>query len=305
MRTLLIPILLVALACSSPPTKVDPSPGGTAVERHPPPGRNLLWEIRSPSRVLYLLGSVHIGDPSLYPLSPQIEAAFANSRRLAVEVDIERTPGMAGQEGLLYGLYRDGRSLRDTLSPELFAELDVELRKYGLTALSLAHMKPWFVALMVTNLRYERTTYSAEYGVDRHFLRRARGRMPILELETAALQMNMFNLLSDDLQADFLRETLRDTEGSVDRLETIVNAWRQGDDRTLASFLFDSDPNDRLAQALRKIVFDDRNYAMAEKIEGYLHEGETCFVIVGAGHLLGDTGIVKLLRERGYSTRRL
>ena len=40
---------------------------------------------------------------------------------------------------------------------------------------------------------------------------------------------------------------------------------------------------------------------MASKIEGYLKTKETYFVVVGAGHLVGDKGIIKMLKERGYS----
>ncbi len=291
--------LLFFLACAATPERQMP-PG-----RYPEPGRNLLWEIRSPTGTLYLLGSVHVGDPTLYPLSPPIERAFALANKLAVEVDVEKNPGETSLEALKFGVYQDGRSLPQILPNDVWLALDEEMRKYGLSAASFMHVKPWFVALMIINLRYEKTNYSAEYGVDRHFLRRARGRVPIVELESAALQMDMFNLLSDELQVQFLRDTLDARARSVPRLEEIVGAWRVGDDQKLETYLFADDPHDKLSQALRKIVFDDRNFAMAAKIEEYLKSGDSFFVVVGAGHLLGPTGIVTLLGQRGYSVRRL
>ena len=50
-----------------------------------------------------------------------------------------------------------------------------------------------------------------------------------------------------------------------------------------------------------KIMFDDRNLNMADKAEEYLKTGKTTFYIVGAGHMVGETGIIKLLRDRGYT----
>jgi uncharacterized protein YbaP (TraB family) len=39
---------------------------------------------------------------------------------------------------------------------------------------------------------------------------------------------------------------------------------------------------------------------MADKIDRYLTQNSVYFVVVGAGHLIGDQGIVKLLEKRGY-----
>ena len=47
-------------------------------------------------------------------------------------------------------------------------------------------------------------------------------------------------------------------------------------------------------------LFYRRNVDMARKIEDLLKTGEIQFVVVGAGHLVGDRGIVELL-EKNYS----
>ena len=48
-------------------------------------------------------------------------------------------------------------------------------------------------------------------------------------------------------------------------------------------------------------LFDERNALMAEKTEGYLRAGKGCLVVVGAGHLVGETGILKRLSDRGIT----
>jgi hypothetical protein len=44
---------------------------------------------------------------------------------------------------------------------------------------------------------------------------------------------------------------------------------------------------------------------MVSKIEEYLKEKETFFVIVGAGHLVGNQGIIELLKGKGFLLEQL
>ena len=44
---------------------------------------------------------------------------------------------------------------------------------------------------------------------------------------------------------------------------------------------------------------------MTEKIKGYLEEEGTFFVIAGAAHMVGEDGIVALLRNEGYTVRQM
>ena len=47
-------------------------------------------------------------------------------------------------------------------------------------------------------------------------------------------------------------------------------------------------------------LFNDRNRKMVSKIEDYLKGKGIYFVIVGAGHMIGEKGIVETLRKKGY-----
>jgi uncharacterized protein YbaP (TraB family) len=44
---------------------------------------------------------------------------------------------------------------------------------------------------------------------------------------------------------------------------------------------------------------------MAEKIEEFLADDEIYFVVVGAGHLVGENGLINLLKNQGYETEQL
>jgi len=54
------------------------------------------------------------------------------------------------------------------------------------------------------------------------------------------------------------------------------------------------------SKSLEKKLLDDRNVAMTGKMEEYLKGKEPIFVVVGAAHIIGDKGIAKQLRDKGY-----
>jgi uncharacterized protein YbaP (TraB family) len=58
----------------------------------------------------------------------------------------------------------------------------------------------------------------------------------------------------------------------------------------------------RLAREFQRRLIVDRNHRMAERMEPYLRQGGA-FVAVGALHLPGDQGLIRLLEQRGYSVR--
>ena len=77
----------------------------------------------------------------------------------------------------------------------------------------------------------------------------------------------------------------------------MYNAWKNGDVKTLVEIAFteyDDMPN---AEGFKKAFIYDRNVGMAKKIEQFLKTGKTYFVVVGAAHIIGDKGVLKLLEN--------
>ncbi|MDD4194832.1 MAG: TraB/GumN family protein [Syntrophorhabdaceae bacterium] len=54
-----------------------------------------------------------------------------------------------------------------------------------------------------------------------------------------------------------------------------------------------------------KKIMTDRNRNMTKRISTYLKSGGRVFVVVGAGHMVGDEGIIELLRKEGYRVDQL
>ncbi|MCC6202388.1 MAG: TraB/GumN family protein [Gammaproteobacteria bacterium] len=261
---------------------------------------SLFWKVESGTAVVYLLGSIHVGTPELYPFPEVVEQAFAASDRLVLEVDVtELDQAQVGALTLRLGLATDGTTLQALLPAELYAAAEAEMRRLGLAMAPFQVMKPWLFALTLMQLGTERQGFAAEQGVDLHFARRATGKQ-VLGLETIDEQLGLFDNLTTAQQILLLQNYLHDLRRTREGIEQLVAAYRRLDAAWIRDFLFESLQEDPANAALYDIVLDQRNLRMAAKLDSMLRGEDTHFVVVGAAHLFGDQGLVALLRQRGY-----
>lgn len=147
--------------------------------------------------------------------------------------------------------------------------------------------------------------FDPNLGIDKHFLSKAEGTKKVLELESLDYQVDLLSGFSDQDQELLLVYTLDDLRILEQELEKLTRAWTTGDTKGVESILTRSVSEDkRLSSVFEKVVYE-RNRKMASRIEDFLQTKESYFVIVGAGHLVGDRGIVEILRTKGYGVEQL
>lgn len=289
------PAALAQPAAEQAAIKPDPA------SRQQGEGKSFLWKVRSKTATVYLLGSVHVAKKDLYPLSPAIESAFDESDKLVLEINLDAaSQGAAALKLLRTGSYGPGDSLEKHIDKELKEKLDTCLKKSGLPAGALSRFKPWLVAVQLTMLELQKEGFDAKNGIDHYFQGKAQGKKPILSLETADDQVQMFADFPEDLQEAMLRQTLDELPETGRTIEATFAAWKKGDTDALDELLL-APMRTREYKPLFQKIFIDRNEKMAEKIEGLLKTDGTCFVVVGAGHLIGEKGIVDLLQKKNYT----
>jgi uncharacterized protein YbaP (TraB family) len=52
-------------------------------------------------------------------------------------------------------------------------------------------------------------------------------------------------------------------------------------------------------------MLQDRNVRMADATEQFLKGKERAFVVVGAAHMVGPDGVVRILEKRGYKVEQV
>jgi len=269
-----------------------------AVEPAATSKRVFMWRVKSTNSTVYLLGSIHVAKPSMYPLDARIEKAFSNSDVLVVEADAspDKALGLAMQM-MTRASYPPDDGLDKHISKDLFDTIETRMATNGIPPAMVKGLKPWFIAMTLTLGELSDLGIDPQLGIDLHFLQKAKGK-PIVELEGAEAQFSLLDGFTDKQQEDFLKFTLKDNENIAKSIDEMIAAWSDGDAKKLDDLIMQSVKESPEMQSLYAELFDDRNTKMAAKIEDMMKTGKTYFVVVGAGHLVGKTGLLQLLGKK-------
>jgi uncharacterized protein YbaP (TraB family) len=267
--------------------------------------KSFLWKVQSKTNTVYVLGSIHYLKKEMYPLDEKIEKAFDQSNILGVEANVDNVSKMDVQKLVETAFYSGDETLEKHLSPEAFELVKKQLTELGASLEAANKYRPWFLALSLASIEIVKLGFDPNYGIDRYFLSKATEKKKIVELESLEYQINLFSALSEKDQELFLLYTLKDIKVLEQELDKLIKAWTAGDEKGIELIMTKSIKEDKkLIPVYEKLVIE-RNRKMVSKIEEYLKEKETFFVIVGAGHLVGNQGIIELLKGKGFLLEQL
>lgn len=279
----------------------------------------LLWKATKGNTTVYMLGSIHIADASIYPMDKTLLDIFNQSSALLVEANLfDQKDGMAYMQS--HSVYTDGKKLKDVLSPSTYQEVQKAFAKYGIPEETYGILKPWTASntLMILQMSNASSasgaSTAANAGIDMYFLTKAllTGK-PIVELEGLKFQTDLFDKMSPQIQESSLLEAAKavntvaapESKESANKeaalLDNWLSLWKKGDEAEFKkSFMAGSEESN---SEYTKALFGERDKSMAEKIAKLLeqNDGKTYFVVVGAGHLALDTSVVEILKKQGYN----
>ena len=259
------------------------------------------WKATSGKNVTYLLGSIHVGSKDFYPLPREVEDAFESSAVLVVEVDVNRIDKQKLNAFILAeGLYQGDDLLWHHVNKETKQNIEKYCSTYGLPVERVSKMKPWLLASMASAIVMMKSGIGLDSGIDKHFLDKAgkaKDKKRVVEIESAEFQLKIFTSLSDDLQEKFLDAAMEDVGGIPERTNRMMEAWLSGDPDRVEKLIRESSSG---PEQIKKALLQDRNPHMADVAEEFLKGEEQAFVVVGAAHMVGQEGVVAILRNRGF-----
>ena len=280
----------------------------TATQKSAVPNRGVLYRVSHRGNTSYLFGTVHVGQTAFYPLEPQVTRALSAADKLVLEVDIRDTLTIQ-QAVLRHGIYPDGQTIDQHVSADNLEKLKQALQAADIPFESIARMKPWMITNLLIVQAMARAGYPAEQGIELYFASVAqKEKKAVQQLETADYQLSLFNGLSDAQQEEYLKENLAQlADGSaIKKGLALITAWKNADNQALETALFEmQSESSASAKFLKRVLLDERNPNMVNKIEALLKTDKKTFVAVGALHLIGDKGVPELLRQRGYKVQKL
>jgi uncharacterized protein YbaP (TraB family) len=267
-------------------------------------GPSSVWKVEKDGKRLYLGGTIHLLRREDHPLPAVFDQAYNDSTKVVFELppDSEGDP-KAAQLMQKLGAYGPEDRLADHISPATMQLLQAWLKKHQQSLELFTSMKPWMLALTIAATEYQRIGAEPAYGVDQHFEERARrDGKSTMGLETVEFQLNIFAGLSAELQEELLLQTLSEAEAIREDFEELLTAWHRGDADKLQRFLFrDADKYPDLMEAF----LTRRNKSWVQPVMEHLKGDGTAFVLVGAGHLGGENGLIDLLTKQGCTVTQL
>ena len=286
-------------------------------------GAPALWRVSDgDGNVMYVMGSIHIGEESMYPFDDRVLNAFDECDYLAVEYDViaseKASENMTPQENLEYlsqFMYKNGETIKDHLSEQTYSAAVSYLKECGMYSEQMDLLVPAFWSSMISSLVTEQSGYLTDYGVDRTFINMANeSGKGILEVESEEKQLELMLSFDDIVYDDSISEILSLREQVGMQYAYMIDLWKRGREDLLDTLtngttaLFSGDEDSDYAKAYEeynKAMVDDRNVYMAQKADSYFNEGKKVFFVVGAAHVCGDGGIIELLKDMGYTAERV
>lgn len=271
------------------------------------PPRPLLWKVSDADNSLYLLGSFHFLKDADYPQAASTYAALDDAERVVFELSPAEMndPELAGKMALA-ARRTDGRTLQQSVPEATWQALSAYTARRGLAVANFQPYEAWFVSLLVSINEMQLLGLDPEMGLDKHFAQRAlEAGKPVAGLETGDQQIALFDGMDHTQQLQALDDTLAEMADIESEIEAMHALWRAGD----ADGLFAATGAEMKADypALYQRINVDRNRAWLPRLAGMLDQGtsDDTLVVVGAMHLLGQDGVVAMLKAKGYTVERL
>lgn len=272
--------------------------------------KSLLWEVtgKGLSAPSYVYGTIHMIDKKDFFFTDPTKSAMDQADQFAFEIDLEKMNDIGAMMPLMMKAFMRGdTSLSDLLTTEEYEMVGKHFQKIGLPLMFVERIKPMFLSALSggESLAPPGSDNGSSSMVSYEFEIMdvaKKGKKPISGLETAEFQMSMFDSIPYKVQAQMLVESIQseaDTSGSS-QMDEMVQMYKDQDIDAMVTMM-DSEGG---MGGFEDLLLVNRNKKWIPIMEAMMKEKVTFFA-VGAGHLGGEYGVIRLLKEAGYSLKPL
>ncbi|ENN89584.1 GumN family protein [Rhizobium freirei PRF 81] len=252
---------------------------------------------------------MHVSDSRVLTMPKGAAEAVASSDTIVVESD-EILDDKKAAATLFANpsltMLADGSTISQHLSPEDNARLEAGLKERGIVLAAVSRMQPWLIAssFEMTGCEVRRKTAGAKFLDQKLASDAAAQGKQVKGLETLAEQAKAMSDLPTELHLKSLIQTLELGNKINDVNETMTDLYLVGNIGAMVPMLKVIEPSQKITDAdtaaFEQRIILDRNKVMAERSAPILGKGNA-FIAVGALHLVGDQGLVALLRKQGFT----
>lgn len=277
-------------------------PGNGQSEKQRSLENSLLWKISGNGLIKpsYLYGTIHMICKDDAALGDSLVAAIEASDRVYFEVDMDNLMEMLSA-------FKDFKMKNDTTLADLLSKEDyekvkeyMESKNIMLPFSKLETYKPMLASslLMESGIGCEQSVAMEQLILE---VAKKNGKR-VDGLETMSYQASIFDSIPYKLQAEQLLKYINDDgdKSKADKqFEEMIEAYKAQDIEKLGKFVSGDDGG---LENYEDILIYNRNRNWVAKLKKIMPE-KSLTIAVGAGHLAGDKGVIKLLRKEGYTVR--
>lgn len=260
----------------------------------------------------YIVGTYHLAPAKFVD-----DIAGAREAMTAVEQvygEVDMNDAAATQLTMLSAMMLpEGETITDHFSAEEMERINAYMREVmgvdfnnPMIANQLGRFRPSVLAMQLMVMQYMKMTpdFDAMNLIDDYFQKEARkmGKR-VGGFETAEFQINLlYGSKSMEEEREELMELVDNNDEVLEQMQAMTDAYFTFDIKAIDSLTAAELESGSMSAEEFTAMLTDRNHRWVEAMPQIMQEAPTLFV-VGAGHLPGNEGVLKLLKEAGYKVK--
>lgn len=251
--------------------------------------QSLLWELRDDSgSSSYLFGTMHVRDYRAFIYQDIITSYIDECKIFATEFDLRERDSLKSAD---ISSMPNGESLLNLLGVRKYQRLNRMIHKsFGIDIDLVNRVLPLFTINMLTESILTKSkivpldTFLWQYA--ENIQRDLRG------VETFSEQLVTLSKIPIKYQVKSLVEIGKNPKKFRKQIMGLIEQYVEGDIKGLYK------TSKKSLGKQRKLLLYDRNFIMAKRIRIMINDNKS-FVAIGAGHLGGKKGVLRLLKKSG------
>ena len=263
----------------------------------------ILWKISgNGAKDSYLLGSHHVAPMSVLDGIAGFNDAFASCQQMYGEIDMESASQDMMMQAQKYMVAPADSTLSKVLTADQMAIVDAAVQKYTHMPVAQFDMvKPAVLSAQISVLQAAQAFegFDPTKAIDAAIQQKAKEQnMAVKGFETAEFQMQMLFNSPISIQVEDLMKLVTDETAYLEYSRMLTELYSQQDLDSMYELM--CNPELGMSEYEADVLINKRNHNWIEQLKAILPEAST-FIVVGAGHLPGDNGLLSLLRKAGYT----
>lgn len=260
----------------------------------------LLWKIsgKDLKKPSYLFGTFHLLCKEDIHFSEPLKNSLTSADEIFMELDMDDPSTI--MSGLLFMNMKDGKSLKDLYTAAEFKKVETYFNDTLRTPLIMFQKaKPYFLVALLYPKMMKCKTAS---GIEEELVKLAKqNKKEIKGLETMQFQASVFDSIPYEWQAKELLKNIDSFSVYKNEFDTMLSQYKDQQLSAMEKSLLKSEFG---SEKFQDLLLNNRNKNWVNQLKTIM-KSQSVFVAVGAGHLVGEKGLINLLRTEGYTVEPL